>query len=110
MAERVQNFRIPKTASLTIRLLCSSRGLRLVRSKLSGNGLELSFEGLSGETYSMDVLNSERVAAVGFASETNDGKRIDQTQRVKFDGRTITVEFPSETDGYARGVVTLKLK
>ena len=71
-----------------------NRGLRLVRSRLDGRELRLSFEGLSGRTYAVEVLNGERVAAVSGAV---------------FDGRALSVAFPSGSRGYTGGEVTLRL-
>jgi hypothetical protein len=87
-----------------------SRGLRLVRSTLSGHDLQLSLEGLWGETYALEVLNGERVDSVTFSFEDINGKRHDQPMAAKFDGRTLTVEFPWGPEGYGKGEVTLKLK
>ena len=87
-----------------------SHGVRLVRSTLSGHDLQLSLEGLWGETYALEVLNGERVDSATFLFEDINGKRHDQPRAAKFDGRTITVEFPSGPEGYCKGEVTLKLK
>jgi len=87
-----------------------SRGLRLVRSTLSGRDLQLSLEGLWGETYALEVLNGERVDSVTFSFEDINGKRHDQPMAAKFDGRTLTVEFPLGPEGYCKGEMTLKLK
>jgi len=87
-----------------------SRGLRLVRSTLSGHDLQLSLEGLWGETYALEVINGERVDSVTFSFEDINGKRHDQPIAAKFDGRTLTVEFPLGPEGYCKGEVTLKLK
>jgi len=87
-----------------------NRGLRLVRSTLSGHDLQLSLEGLWGETYALEVINGERVDSVTFSFEDINGKRHDQPIAAKFDGRTLTVEFPSGPEGYCKGEVTLTLK
>ncbi|MBE3130681.1 MAG: hypothetical protein IMZ54_08175, partial [Acidobacteria bacterium] len=87
-----------------------SHGVRLVRSTLSGHDLQLSLEGLWGETYALEVLNGERVDSATFSFEDINGKRHDQPRAAKFDGRTLTVEFPSGPEGYCKGEVTLKLK
>jgi len=87
-----------------------SRGLRLVRSTLSGHDLQLSLEGLWGETYALEVLNGERVDSVTFSFKDSNGKRHDQPMAAKFDGRTLTVEFPLGPKGYCKGEMTLKLK
>lgn len=87
-----------------------SRGLRLVRSTLSGRDLRLSLEGLWGETYAIEVLNGERVDSASFSFEDSNGQRHDRPTAARFDGHTLTVEFPSGPEGYGRGEVTLKLK
>jgi len=97
----------PDTPTMTGDL---SRGLRLVRSTLSGHDLQLSLEGLWGETYALEVLNGERVDSVTFSFEDINGKRHDQPMAAKFDGRTLTVEFPLGPEGYCKGEMTLKLK
>ncbi|OGD29143.1 MAG: hypothetical protein A2V57_10890 [Candidatus Aminicenantes bacterium RBG_19FT_COMBO_65_30] len=71
------------------------RGLRLVRSGLNGRELKLSLEGIAGETYAIDVLNGERVESVAGGA---------------FDGRTLTVVFPSLGEGYIGREVTLRMK
>jgi hypothetical protein len=73
----------------------ASVGLRLVRSRLSGGDLVLSFEGRAGESYTIEVLNSERIETVSGAA---------------FDGHALTVAFPDSSASYATGAVTLKLK
>ena len=83
---------LPETASATGD---ASAGLRLVRSRLSGRDLVLSFEGRTGETYAIEVLNRERIETVSGAA---------------FDGHALTVAFPASSASYARGEVTLKLK
>jgi len=97
----------PDTPTMTGDL---SRGLRLVRSTLSGRDLQLSLEGLWGETYALEVLNGERVDSVTFSFEDINGKRHDQSMAAKFDGRILTVEFPLGPEGYCKGEMTLKLK
>jgi len=87
-----------------------SRGLRLVRSTLSGHDLRLSLEGLWGETYVIQVLNGERVDSASAAFEESNGQRHDRPTAARFDNHTLTVEFPSGPEGYGRGEVTLKLK
>jgi hypothetical protein len=73
----------------------ASLGLRLVRSRLSGGDLGLSFEGRRGETYTVEVLNGERVASVEGAA---------------FDGNRLTLAFAGPGLGYAPAEVMLKLK
>jgi len=87
-----------------------SRGLRLVLTTLSGRDLQLSLEGLWGETYTLEVLNGERVDSATCSFADIYGKRHDQPMAAKFDGRTLTVEFPRGPEGYGRAEVTLKLK
>jgi hypothetical protein len=83
---------LPEVDSMTGDL---SRGLRLVRSRLAGRELVLSLEGIAGEAYAIEVLNGERIDAVIGAT---------------FDGRKLTVAFPSASGGYVREDVTLRLK
>jgi hypothetical protein len=47
---------------------------------------------------------------VTFSFEDSNGMRHDQPLAAKFDGRTITFEFPLGPEGYGKGDVTLKLK
>jgi glycogen debranching enzyme len=73
----------------------ASAGLRLVRSRLSGRDLALSFEGRAGEAYAVEILNGERIEAVEGAS---------------FNGRKMTVTFPGPGPGYVGAEVSLRLK
>jgi hypothetical protein len=70
-------------------------GTRLIRSRLSGRDLVLSFEGPAGGSSAIVVLNGERVDTVAGAV---------------FDGRTLTVSFPASARPYVDTEVTLRLK
>lgn len=83
---------LPEVASTTGD---ASRGLRLVRSRLSGGALVLSLEGRAGESYALEVLNGDRLASVEGAA---------------FDGRRLAVSFPGPSCGYIPAEVTLRLK
>jgi hypothetical protein len=73
-----------------------SRGLRIIGTGLAGRDLKISLEGLAGETYTLEVLNGDRVE---FASGG------------EFDGRKLKVAFPAGGEGvYVRGEVTLRIK
>jgi glycogen debranching enzyme len=88
----------------------SSVGLRLVRSRLSGRDLVLSFEGRTGETYEIEVLNGENVEGLEVEQwgEAPDGGWLQK--RIKFDGRAFSLAFPPRPEIYSRAEVTLKLK
>jgi hypothetical protein len=73
-----------------------SRGLRIIGTGLAGRDLKISLEGLAGETYTLEVLNGDRVE---FASGG------------EFDGRKLKVAFPAGGEGvYVRGEVTRRIK
>jgi len=73
-----------------------SRGLRIIGSSLTGRDLLMSLEGLAGETYTLEILNGDRVESVSGG---------------EFDGRKLKVAFPAAGEGaYVRGVVTLRIK
>ncbi len=73
-----------------------SRGLRIVDSGFAGRDLKLGLEGLAGETYTLEILNGDRVESVSGG---------------KFDGRKLKVAFPAGGERvYVRGVVTLRVK
>ncbi len=73
-----------------------SRGLRIVGSVLAGRDLRLNLEGLAGETYTLDILNGDRVESVSGG---------------EFDGRKLKIVFPAGGEGvYVRGEVTLRIK
>ena len=73
-----------------------SRGLRIVGSALAGRNLTIRLEGLAGETYTLEVLNGDRVESVSGG---------------EFDGRKLKVVFPAAGEGvYVSGVVTLRIK
>jgi hypothetical protein len=83
----------PDTPTMTGDL---SRGLRIVRSALAGRNLRLSLEGLAGETYTLELLNGDRVESVTGA---------------EFDGRKLKVVFPAAADAaYHLIEVIVKIK
>jgi hypothetical protein len=73
-----------------------SRGLRIVGSGFAGGELKLGLEGLAGETYTLEILNGDRVESVSGG---------------EFDGRKLKVTFPAGGEGvYVRGMVTLRIR
>jgi glycogen debranching enzyme len=73
-----------------------NKGLRIVRSALTGRDLNIRLEGLAGETYTLDVLNADRVESVSGA---------------EFDGRQLKVAFPGTAEGgYVAGEVNIRIK
>lgn len=73
-----------------------SKGLRIVRSGLAGRDLKINVEGLAGETYTLEVLNGERVESVAGA---------------EFDGRKLRIVFPGGGEGgYHLKEVTVRIK
>ena len=73
-----------------------SRGLRIIGSALAGRDLRISLEGLAGETYTLEILNGDRVASVSGG---------------EFDGRKLKVTFPTGGEGvYVKGEVILRIK
>jgi hypothetical protein len=73
-----------------------SRGLRIVGSALAGRDLTIRLEGLGGETYTLEILNGDRVESVAGG---------------EFDGRKLKIAFPAGQEGvYIKGEVTLRIK
>ena len=73
-----------------------SRGLRIISLALDGRDLRLNLEGSAGETYTLEILNGDRVESVTGG---------------EFDGRKLKVVFPAGEEGvYVRGEVTLRIK
>jgi len=73
-----------------------NKGLRIIGSALDGRDLRLSLEGSAGETYTLEILNGDRVESVTGG---------------EFDGRKLKVAFPAGGEGvYVRGEVTLRIK
>jgi hypothetical protein len=73
-----------------------SRGLKILRTRQDGPGLVLIVEGLPGRSYVLQVKN------VG---------RIDSVTGAKFDGQTLTIDFPDGTPGeFVRRDIAIRFK
>jgi glycogen debranching enzyme len=73
-----------------------SRGLRIVGSALDGRDLRVKLEGSAGETYTLEILNGDRVESVTGG---------------EFDGRNLKIAFPAGGEGvYVTGEVILRIK
>jgi glycogen debranching enzyme len=84
---------LPDNATMTGDL---NKGLRLVRSDIAGRELKIRMEGLAGETYTLEVINGDRVEAVSGGA---------------FDGRRLKVAFPGRAGGgYVEGEVIIRVK
>lgn len=87
----------------------ANAGLRLVRSRLSGRDLALSFEGRAGETYEIEVLNGETVEGLE-VERGGPPPHARLRERRAFDGRAFSLAFPSGPEKYSPAEVTLRLK
>ena len=84
---------LPDNATMTGDL---NKGMRIVRSDLAGRDLKIRMEGLASETYTLEVLNGDRVEAVSGGA---------------FDGRQLKVAFPGIAGGgYVEGEVNIRIK
>ncbi len=72
------------------------RGLKIVRTELAGNRLNIIVEGLSGETYDLPIANAALVLSV---------------QGAEMDGGTLVIRIPDKPEGgFIRQVIILELK
>lgn len=73
-----------------------SRGLKVVSTAMKGNVLRVVVEGLTGEQYTLGMVHSERLAAVGGC---------------KVSGSSLLIDFPAEKTGeFERREITIEIK